>query len=394
MKKILFFPHLRMQSGHHQAAEALMDLLDKRLNDVEMKKIDLFTETNKLLEKSIAAGYLKWIRHAPASYDFVYKHIFNDTFSNEREFKWYQPIFMRKMKQIIEQEQPDLIFCTHSFPSSMLSKLKLKGKCQVPVVNVYTDFFVNSVWGCEGVDAHLLPTKVSKLKLSKNRLIPKQMMVSGIPVHPDILRERNRHKTSYSCTDQPTIIVAGGNSGLGCIDNLFEQLKMSDSFRFKVLCGNNKKLLEEIESWQLDHIEALPYLSSRAEMNKLYNQADAMITKPGGVTISEGIKKNLPMFIHSALPGQEEINMDYLVPAGLVFELNGSDSLENQLQRVLMDETLMKRWQQAMNQYHHELDIKNDGDMIQFINSLLDPVHEEDIVELKSNSGFLSPVQE
>jgi len=383
-----------MQSGHHQAAEALMDLLDKRLNDIEMKKIDLFTETNSLLEKTIAKGYLKWIRHAPASYDFVYKHIFNDTFSNERQFKWYQPIFMRKMKQIIEREQPDLIFCTHSFPSSMLSKLKLKGKCQIPVINVYTDFFINSVWGREGIDAHLLPTEASKKTLMKYKPIPKHLAISGIPVHPDITGKTHRHRTSFDATDQPTVIVAGGNSGLGCIDNLFEQLKLSKSFRFKVLCGNNKKLLEEIRSWNLNHIEAMPYLSSRDDMNELYNQSDAMITKPGGVTVSEGIKKNLPMFIHSALPGQEEINMEYLVPAGLVFELSSNNSLEKQLQHVLMDETLMQRWQQTVNQYQQQRDIKNDTEMVRFIESILNPMSEENLAEVKSERRYLYSVPE
>ena len=34
MKKILFLPLLQMQSGHHQVAEALMDLLKKHTNGV------------------------------------------------------------------------------------------------------------------------------------------------------------------------------------------------------------------------------------------------------------------------------------------------------------------------------------------------------------------------
>ena len=50
-------------------------------------------------------------------------------------------------------------------------------------------------------------------------------------------------------------------------------------------------------------------------MNELYSMADAIITKPGGVTISEALKKGLPIFIHSALPGQEEINLKLIKKA-------------------------------------------------------------------------------
>lgn len=48
-------------------------------------------------------------------------------------------------------------------------------------------------------------------------------------------------------------------------------------------------------------------------MNQLYNKADAILTKPGGVTISEALQKKLPILVHTSLPGQEEINLDYLL---------------------------------------------------------------------------------
>lgn len=394
MKKILFFPHLRMQSGHHQAAEALMDLLGERLPDVEMKKIDLFTETNKMLEKIISKSYMEWINHAPASYDFVYKHLFYETESNEREFKWYQPIFMRKMRQILEQEKPDLIFCTHSFPSSMLSKLKLKGVTEVPVVNVYTDFFVNCVWGRAGIDAHLLPTETAKKLMERTRPLPTGMRATGIPVHPEIKTTSVRNATAFDDSECPIVLVAGGNSGIGRIDDLFDQLKQSTQFHYKVLCGHNEELYSEIESWGLKHIEALSYISSRSEMNALYDSADAMITKPGGVTVSEGLRKCLPMFIHSALPGQEEINMDYLVPSGLVFELQASEVIEEQLKNVLMDETMMKRFRQSVSKYFSSMDLRSNNEMFAFIQELLEPEVEKQIAEFEGTEGLLYPLQE
>ena len=71
------------------------------------------------------------------------------------------------MEQLLAEEKPDLIVCTHGFPSYLLSQLKMKGKCNVPIINVYTDFFINNVWGKEGIDLHFLPSKEVKEQLIK-----------------------------------------------------------------------------------------------------------------------------------------------------------------------------------------------------------------------------------
>ena len=91
-----------------------------------------------------------------------------------------------------------------------------------------------------------------------------------------------------------------------------------------VLCGKNQKLYEEIKGWELQHVAPIPYISSRTEMNELYERVDAIVTKPGGITVSEALRKNLPIFVHSALPGQEEVNLRYLTERNLVQELKAN----------------------------------------------------------------------
>ena len=65
----------------------------------------------------------------------------------------------------------------------------MKGKCHVPIINVYTDFFINSVWGKEGIDVHFLPSQEVKEQLMRNHQIPNhKMIVTGIPVHEEITK--------------------------------------------------------------------------------------------------------------------------------------------------------------------------------------------------------------
>ena len=369
MKKILFLPLMQIRSGHHQVAEALMDTLKKDMDDIVLEKIDILSYSNEPLEKLISSGYLKWIRYAPNTYNLAYKKFFYLPSSKEYTFKWYHHFFLRKMEQLLTEKKPDLIICTHGFPSYILSHLKTMGKCNIPIINAYTDFFMNSFWGREGIDVHFLPSQEAKEELLRKYKVPRQkMIVTGIPVHEEITKKEKLKLQKY----KPKILISGGNNGLGSIMNLVEDLKDASQSDFIVLCGKNKKMYQEILSWRLDHIKPLPYISSRIEMNKLYEKADAIITKPGGVTISEVLKKRLPIFIHSVLPGQEKINLKYLKNKGLVFELDKGLPFEKQLLSILKNPKEMQLWRKSIKSYLNEIEIDETKSIAEIINWILE----------------------
>ncbi|MED4204936.1 MGDG synthase family glycosyltransferase [Neobacillus mesonae] len=369
MKKILFLPFLQMRSGHHQVAEALMDLVKKQLKGITVKKVDLLSYANPQLEKMITSGYLKWIRYAPETYDLAYKKFFYASTENEQSFKWYHYFFLKKMEHLLIEEKPDLIVCTHGFPSYLLSQLKRKRKFDVLVLNVYTDFFINNVWGREEIDYHFLPSQDVKAELLKNYHIPEQrMIVTGIPVHQEISQKTMSKKRE----SRSKILISGGNNGLGGIVKMLEKSKQSSQSDFYVLCGNNQKLYDDISSWRVDHIKPLPYISSREEMNQLYEEMDAIVTKPGGVTISEVLQKRLPVFVQSVLPGQEEINLQYLTNKGLVFQLQQKNSFEQELLSILRDPHKMNGWEQSIDAYQKGIEIEGPTIIAEIMNGILE----------------------
>jgi processive 1,2-diacylglycerol beta-glucosyltransferase len=204
---------------------------------------------------------------------------------------------------MLYNEQPDLIVCTQAYPSFLVNKLKEQGKVSVPVVNVYTDFFINKVWGLDAIDFHFVPNTDSKQLLINSQGIPgNRIFVTGIPVDESFVPGDQKRRT----TPPYHVLVSGGNGGLGDIFNLVQGIKSASKFRYFILCGNNNKLFHKIISWGFENVQPLSYMSSRKEMNALYDRADAIITKPGGVTVSEALAKKLPIFIHSALLGKKK----------------------------------------------------------------------------------------
>jgi UDP-N-acetylglucosamine:LPS N-acetylglucosamine transferase len=95
-------------------------------------------------------------------------------------------------------------------------------------------------------------------------------------------------------------------------------------------------------------------------MNDLYEGADAIVTKAGGVTISEALHKRLPIFIHSSLPGQEQINIEYLKEKGLLIPLNDAEAFEHQLKNILENDVKRNRLIKRMDEYVDSLEVKVD----------------------------------
>ena len=51
-------------------------------------------------------------------------------------------------------------------------------------------------------------------------------------------------------------------------------------------------------------------------MNDLLASVDILVSKPGGLTTTESLLKEVPMIVPYFIPGQEEENLDFLSNCG------------------------------------------------------------------------------
>lgn len=114
-------------------------------------------------------------------------------------------------------------------------------------------------------------------------------------------------------------------------------------------------LYKEILRWKQPHIRPLRYISSIEEMNRLYEEADAIITKPGGVTVSEALHKHLPLFTIDYLPGQEQINLRYLEEKRLIYNLSELSHYEQKIWHVLHGEMKRSRFLRRVAEYFAQI---------------------------------------
>jgi processive 1,2-diacylglycerol beta-glucosyltransferase len=334
--KIIVFPLFRFPTGHLKVAEVLKSTIGEEYPDFDIEIIDFLSYCNIYLEKIVAFGYLKWIHLFPKVYKKFYHYVMNSGVNSKFRinFTLFSLYFEKKMLKLITNEKPTIIFCTHSFPSRIIGKIKQKGYLpHVTIVNVYTDFFINGVWATNEIDYHLVPHQNGKEELMSNYQIDQsRIYVTGIPI--------DRHFTLAKPTPKKGnkhVIVAGGNCGLFEVSQLFHEIANQRETIYTVLCGKNDELFVNLNKQNDEKIIPKKYIDSWEELSSIYQSADAIFTKPGGVTISEAMHMKLPIFIHSALPGQEEINLDFLLNEGLALKVP-QENVSAYLDNILNDE--------------------------------------------------------
>ncbi len=361
MPKILFFPFLQIPSGHHHVADSLKVQLEQMPDNFLCEKIDILSYGYGQIEGYISSLYLQWIHKLPKFYSKIYRVAAVEGVKHNKRFYIYELLFMNFFTKLLKEKNPDVVVCTHALPSYMLARLKKLNLWTGPIINIYTDYFVNNLWGIEEVDYHFVPSKKVKDQLVIRGVKAQQIFITGIPVHP-LFKMKNQ-----IIKEEPILsaLLSGGNMGAGSIVQLLDRLNPDGMIRYKVLCGKNERLFQSIEKLDNHLIQPLSYISSKETMNRLYEETDLIITKPGGVTISECLNKKLPIFVYDILPGQEEQNLIFLKNEGLVHHLDAWRTQENIEQEIL---TVMCQKKQeiisAINNYLTEIEL---NDPVSFI---------------------------
>jgi processive 1,2-diacylglycerol beta-glucosyltransferase len=96
-----------------------------------------------------------------------------------------------------------------------------------------------------------------------------------------------------------------------------------------ILCmGSNDKAREKLladPKFQHPNIKILGYTK---EVSKLMDISELLVTKPGGMTCTEGMAKGIPMLFYEPIPGQEEENLEYFVKEGFGEPLTSTDTID------------------------------------------------------------------
>jgi processive 1,2-diacylglycerol beta-glucosyltransferase len=337
--------------GHAKAASALKEYMEKRIAGCRIYIVDALKYINPVVEKLIAGAYLQAIRSIPGVYGKLYDLSEKDE-SISGMVKGLNGVLARGLYSLIEHDSPDAIICTHTIPLQMVSRMKQKGLLDAPAIGIVTDYTNHFFWKLDEIDALVVAHDCIKEDMVRIGIRKEIIHTCGIPIYEhftsDPQPDRKLLLKKMGLDNKPTILVMGGSLGFGSMSGIFSSLlKLKRDIQIIAVAGHNKRLKVKLDDISRHFRKKTKILGYTDNINELMGAADLIITKPGGITISEALVRKLPLIIVTPIPGQEERNARFLVNSNAAYWLSRSDDLETVLRKTLDRPDVLQKMSEA-----------------------------------------------
>lgn len=330
-------------AGHMRAAQALELALKQAAPKAEVKNVDVLTLTNAVFKRLYGTAYLDLVNKAPhllgAVYDWTDKPGRNRGPGHSLKLL-VQKVNLAKLSALIAEDW-DVVVNTHFLPADLLARARRKKRSTTRNVTVVTDFDAHGFWVNEPCDRYYVAAEEAALSLAWWGVGRERITVTGIPVHPVFAASKDagdcRRKHGLS-TDLPVVLQLAGGFGVGPVEGIFKALlAVEKPAHVVVVCGKNAELKTKLGKIPVPERHRATILGFSTEIDELMAAADAVVTKPGGLTTSEVLARGCAMIIMNPVPGQEDRNSDYLLENGAAIKVNALSALGWKVSTLLAD---------------------------------------------------------
>jgi processive 1,2-diacylglycerol beta-glucosyltransferase len=140
---------------------------------------------------------------------------------------------------------------------------------------------------------------------------------TGIPVHPDFFNPVDKKQTLSDFklnAEWPTILVMAGGLGLTDSSKLVKYLvdTLEDTNIVAIAGKSNPRSLNKLSKIVPNGTNVYRVIDFTERIAELMRLSSIIITKPGGLTVTESLHLKKPLLLFSPVPGQEDANVRYL----------------------------------------------------------------------------------
>lgn len=334
MPRILFVT-TKIGFGHIKVSNTLAQSCKNILSECSVKIVAYFDFFPPQFSFFINFLYFYALKLFPKVFGYIY--ISQKKYKGKGIDFWYR-IFGTRYASVIRSYMPDIVIITQGLACQWLARLKRNGLISCPLVAVLTDFIVHPFWVANEINLYIVANQDMKKDLISRGISEDIIKVTGIPIDPrfNILYDRDLIMKKYKINKNNIVaLIMGGGWGLGSINEIVKQIDFMDlNLELLIVCGKNRRLFRKIKNAKF----RLPvHVYGKVDnMSELMSASDFIITKAGGVTVSELLAKGLPAIIWDVIPGQEEANAAYLVENGAAVLSSDIQSMKNSINTLVL----------------------------------------------------------
>jgi processive 1,2-diacylglycerol beta-glucosyltransferase len=329
-------------NGHHQVSRVLKHTFEEfGIGTVQV--YDLYAEAYPRLNEAVKFLYNQAFKYGALMYKLFF--YFMDNMYGTAATSWYLRLGERKLEALLQSEHPDIVITT--FPVGTVPEWRKKTKGTFQLYTIVTDYCLHRTWLHDEIDRYYVATEEVKDKIRSNGITAEKIHVSGIPIRKEFEDSKNNgyiiQKYQLNPHDKKVLILAGAQGVVKNIKWITTRLLRESNVQVIVVCGKNKRLYNQLQKISTKYEQQLKFFGYVENIHELYEVADIMITKPGGVTLSEAIAKKLPTILYKPVPGQEKEN-------SMFFDKKGASVVLRNKEHVV---------QEALHLLHHSNKLDN-----------------------------------
>jgi processive 1,2-diacylglycerol beta-glucosyltransferase len=303
-------------TGHHRVAETVRERLEALGHRAEVSRLEDWVprEYDWLFRK----GYLALVMRFPRGWDYLY----NSPYFASRGRLAVSPLAGRAARRLEREcDGADLVVATQINAMEIAADLKSSGRTRFKLAVILTDYDCYPVWIRSEVDLYLLPHGDLAEPFLTRGVPGEKLAATGIPLRegfedrvpdPTVLTELGLDPES------PAALVLGGGIGAGPIREAALAALRLPSWNVILVCGLNEKLRRSMIPEAQAHPERLRVLGYRNDLPRLLTASEVLITKGGGLTLTEALASGKRAVVLPSLPGQERANIAFMEARGWI----------------------------------------------------------------------------
>ena len=357
--------------GHMKAAETLKSYIESNDKDAKVKLVDTLGYINPVINGIISNGYIFLVRNMSYLYKVFYDYTDRKSLVSMFVTKALV-ILSKKLLPLIKTFNTDIVITVHPFSTEIISILKEVSLIQVPHICLMTDYAAHSTWIKKNVDGYCVACEDMISEMVMRGVKPEIIYPFGIPVSKEFFLQGESDKQvllkSLKLKKIKTVLIMAGSFGVNNIEEVYKSLlTIKKEFQIIIITGNNKGLYDRVMNIKQStkKTEIVKYTN---EVAKYMSLADILVTKPGGLTISEALASNLPMVIFEAIPGQEESNAKFLLRHGMAVSIGKGDNCNVIVEELLKDGHKLDKLEENCRRFNKEQSCK---DIFELIKNLI-----------------------
>lgn len=342
-KRILVLT-LSFGAGHIRAAQSVAAELRRQNPAAEVQLIDALANCSLAFRAFYVWTYWAMIRYAPQ----IWNKFFHARL--ERRDEQTAPVWIwrkgcKKVFAEIENFQPDLIVAAEVGASEIAVIARHDNLTNALIVNVITDYEAEPIWVKPEISAYAVPNAEVAEQMRNWGANADKIKVCGIPLDESFDKNHDaaKVKKQFGLDEKPVVLLMGGGMGPTRMDEVAARLLESgENLNLVALVGKDTRARRELEKLPNSATVTLKILAWTNEVAALMQTAAILVTKPGGVTLSEAAVCGLPMVFFDAIPGPEESNAARFAANGAGVSTRGSDETATEVLRLLNDKNELR----------------------------------------------------